>query len=88
MRFPTMQDAARVSSFFTELQKPLGGGLAREVSDPRFLPAMLPELPGGSPFSLCAESRPTDLFEIYTVILDTQPLHMCVETGLLSYFSF
>lgn len=33
-------------------------------------------IPGGSPFSYCDVSRPTDLFNISSITLWPQPLHM------------
>lgn len=42
------------------------------------LPTLEPrtELPGGTPFGLCAESRNTDLFSITSVELVRQPVHL------------
>ncbi|KAH8165903.1 hypothetical protein CIB48_g2344 [Xylaria polymorpha] len=35
-----------------------------------------PELPGGSPFSLCDVSQPTDLFQVASIELTKQPIYI------------
>ena len=70
MRIPTLQDAATFLSILPRLQKPLAGGQTQLSLPPR------PELPGGSPLSLCHESRPTDLFTFESVVLSKQPIYL------------
>jgi hypothetical protein len=66
------KDAVKALSWSPFLQKILGN----EASVSNSFGAT--ELPGGSPFSLCEVSRPTDLFEITSVELTQQPVYMCV----------
>lgn len=42
----------------------------------RGLPSVIP---GGSPFSYCDASRPTDLFDISSITLWPQPLYMYTD---------
>ena len=74
MRMPTISDAAKALSFSSTLQQRLRGRTnPTQSSDERLV-----ELPGGSPFSLCPLSRPTDLFDIKAVELSKQPIYMYV----------
>ncbi|KAI1268556.1 hypothetical protein F5Y18DRAFT_234590 [Xylariaceae sp. FL1019] len=77
MRTPNLYDAARVLSQFTGLQKPLTGTASKGVSDPRLL--LGPEVPGGTPFSFCDVSRPTDLLNVTSLELTQQPVHFDEE---------
>ncbi|KAI1758496.1 hypothetical protein GGR53DRAFT_524621 [Hypoxylon sp. FL1150] len=72
MRIPTWEDFTSVLSFSPVLQRPLGNGLKLPDTP---LPSQS-EIPGGSPFSLCEVSRPTDLFDIASVELDGQPVYI------------
>lgn len=74
MRLLLLADAVTASSFSPRLQRFLGGGHDNDASTSRL--AERPELPGGSPMSLCKESSPTDLFNASWVELSKQPLYM------------
>lgn len=54
------------------LQKPLTNGILQDSF------SRGADLPGGSPFSLCQASQPTDLFDIQSVELTKQPVYMYV----------
>ena len=69
MRFPTLTDAASVLSLLPATQKALNA-----ASAPAPPPSL--EIPGDSPFSLCPASRPTDLFQIKSLIMSKQPVFM------------
>lgn len=74
MRLLLLADAVTALSFSPRLQKFLGGGHDNDASTSRL--AERPELPGGTPMSLCRESGPTDLFNVTWVELTKQPLYM------------
>lgn len=71
MRLPALFESLR---FFSSTQQTLGG-LDAALDVPQRL-----ELPGGTPFSLCPASRPSDLLRISSVELTPQPLYMCVAS--------
>lgn len=72
MRIPRLSDAAKALSLSSAVQQRLGGkGHSTSVSTEGLV-----ELPGGTPFSLCPVSRPTDLFDIKYVELSKQPVYM------------
>ncbi|CAJ2504237.1 Uu.00g116310.m01.CDS01 [Anthostomella pinea] len=73
MRIPGLEYTARALSLSTGSQRPLSDDPFRGVSDTRFLSR--PELPGGTPLSLCEVSRPTDLYNITSVEVTQQPIH-------------
>ena len=76
MRLPLLTDAVRALSFSPGPQKIFGGSHREDVTTLRL--AERPELPGGTPMSLCNESSPTDLFNVSSVQLSKQPLYMYV----------
>ncbi|KAI0191646.1 hypothetical protein F4808DRAFT_443680 [Astrocystis sublimbata] len=55
------------------LQTPLTSSLSKTQHHDSF---SRPELPGGSPFSLCDVSRPTDLFQIDSIEVTKQPVYI------------
>jgi hypothetical protein len=77
MWLPLFAFAAVAFSFAPEMQRVLGDGHLSDVSTSQL--AENPELPGGSPMSLCKESSPSDLFKVSSVELSRQPLYMCVH---------
>ncbi|KAI4866794.1 hypothetical protein F4820DRAFT_446670 [Hypoxylon rubiginosum] len=86
MRIPTLEDATRALSLFPSLQKALSSGpLSRLSGTP---PSFKAEIPGGTPFSFCEASRPTDLFEITSVELTQQPVYIDDEFTVHVYGSF
>jgi len=82
MQLPSVADAVRALSFSPGLQKYLGG-----VSDSRLLKER-PELPGGTPISLCKESSPNDIFRVTSVELTKQPLYFDDDFLLNIYGTF
>jgi len=74
MRLPSLADAVRALSFSPRQQKPLGGGHDDSLSSLRL--EERPELPGGTPISLCKASSPSDLFQVTSVELTKQPLYL------------
>jgi hypothetical protein len=76
MRLPLLTDAVRALSFSPGPQKVFSGSHRDDVTTLRL--AERPELPGGTPMSLCSESSPTDLFNVSSVQLSKQPLYMYV----------
>lgn len=71
----TLAHAAAALAPAPGLQYPLSSGLGGGD-----LLAERPELPGGTPISLCKESSSTDLFNITSVELVRQPVYMYVPT--------
>ncbi|KAI1775060.1 hypothetical protein F4818DRAFT_441884 [Hypoxylon cercidicola] len=74
MRILTLEDAARALSLAPTFQKILSSGPLSGLSDTQL--SSKPEIPGGTPFSFCQESRPTDLFDIASVELTQQPVYI------------
>ncbi|KAI0521842.1 hypothetical protein F5B22DRAFT_643428 [Xylaria bambusicola] len=56
------------------LQTPLGSSPSKIHGNHHLFSR--PELPGGSPFSLCDVSQPTDLFQIDSIELSKQPVYI------------
>ncbi|KAI1371191.1 hypothetical protein F4677DRAFT_436223 [Hypoxylon crocopeplum] len=73
MRIPTLDDVARLLSISPGVQKILGSESSSRLSAP---PSLKAEIPGGTPFSFCEVSRPTDLFDITSVELTQQPVYI------------
>ncbi|KAH9904473.1 hypothetical protein F4778DRAFT_732605 [Xylariomycetidae sp. FL2044] len=75
MQLPLFHDILRALPVTWDFssQKPLTSSGLSDAS-PALLP--YPELPGGSPFSLCEVSRPTDLFNITSVEITKRPVYI------------
>ncbi|KAK7979807.1 hypothetical protein PG989_012264 [Apiospora arundinis] len=67
MRIPSFGEAARALRLLQGLQKPLNSGISL---------ASTANIPGGTPFTLCPESRSTDLFQISSVVIERQPVYI------------
>jgi hypothetical protein len=75
MRIPALTDVAHILSTFSIFQTLLpDDGIRNHISQE--LISEPPELPGGSPFSLCKASSSTDLFNISSVEITHQPIYM------------
>ncbi|KAI0884649.1 uncharacterized protein GGS22DRAFT_164033 [Annulohypoxylon maeteangense] len=73
MQIPMLKDPAKALSLFAGLQRPLTSVLSDGLSG---APSPSKIIPGGSPFSFCEVSRSTDLFQISSVELSEQPIHI------------
>ncbi|KAI0098281.1 hypothetical protein GGR51DRAFT_431810 [Nemania sp. FL0031] len=70
MRVQTWRDASLALSLLPGSQEPIGNRF------PKASFSLGRDLPGGSPFGLCDVSRPTDIFNITSVELARQPVHI------------
>ncbi|KAI2473471.1 hypothetical protein F4781DRAFT_380433 [Annulohypoxylon bovei var. microspora] len=74
MRIPMLEDVVRSLSILPGFQKPLTSESSSGLSE--IPPSLKVSIPGGSPFSFCEVSRPTDLFSITSVELTEQPVYI------------
>ncbi|TGJ88662.1 hypothetical protein E0Z10_g9 [Xylaria hypoxylon] len=82
MRIEISRDATMALSLLPASQKPIGSAVSKDSFSLRG------DLPGGSPFSLCDVSRPTDLFNIRSIELTRQPVHIDDEFTIHMYGAF